>query len=191
MMVLVSIPILVLSVFHVNVDPRAIYINPDGSITGLNANNTDNYPLMGTFNLYPVPVYGHPPQSYNVTIISNSTITGFLTPISRDTPYPEVVSISFNVTGKQGSAIFCRISVPAIIMNATFQVSVNNTSIPYTMLPCSNANVSYLYFTYNHSTGQVTILPEFSSLLILPLLLTITTLAVAIHRKKLPKTCRT
>jgi parallel beta-helix repeat protein len=152
----------------------------------IDANNTDRYPLMGIFNIYPVPVPLHVPS--NVTVISNSTITDFLTPISLDTPYPEVMSVSFNVTGKQGSTGFCRVSIQTAVMNGTFQVFVNGTEIPYTLLPCSNANVSYLYFTYKQSTEQVEILPEFSSAIILPLFMALSMLAVIFIKRRLLKT---
>jgi hypothetical protein len=138
---------------------------------------------MGTFNIYTVPLLFHAPS--NVTVISNSTITDFLTPISLETlPLPKVIYVSFNVTGKQGSIGFCRVSIPAAVMNGTFHVFVNGTEIPYTLLPCSNANVSYLYFTYKQSTEQVIIIPEFPSILILPLLMIATLLAVIVYRRK-------
>jgi parallel beta-helix repeat protein len=174
-----------------NFNSTDLYNGPYRNITGsdgigdtpyiINANNTDHYPLMGTFNTYLVPVPLHLPS--NVTVISNSTITDFLTPISLENP--KVLSISFNVTGKQGSTGFCRVSIPAVLMNGTYRVLVNGTEIPYTLLPCSNATVKYLYFTYKHSTEQVTILPEFQSLLILPLLMIITLLGAIAFKKRL------
>lgn len=147
---------------------------------GINTNNKDRYPLMGKFNTYPVPSPGS--QFNNVTVISNSTITGFLAPLSLETL--KAVFISFNVTGKQGSTGFCRVSIPTAITNGAYHVLVNGTEIPYTLLPCSNANVSYLYFTYRHSTERVIILPEFPSFLILPLLIMTTLLGAALFKKK-------
>jgi parallel beta-helix repeat protein len=147
----------------------------------IDANNTDHYPLMGTFNSYPVRVLVRVPQ-FNVTVISNSTITGFITPLSLETLE---VTIWFSVIGKQGSTGFCRVSIPTAMMNGTYQVFVNGTEIPYTLLPCSNANVSYLYFTYTQSTKcYITILPEFPFFLILPLFMIITLLGAIILKRK-------
>jgi hypothetical protein len=95
--------------------------------------------------------------------------------------------MSFNVTGKQGSTGFCRVAIPKDIMNVTFIVFVNGTEIPYTILSCSNANISYLYFTYTHSTKQVIITPEFPSFLILPLLMIITLLGAIAFKKRATK----
>jgi parallel beta-helix repeat protein len=144
----------------------------------INANNTDHYPLMGTF--YNYSVYLRVPP-FNVTVISNSTITGFTYGIWLEN---QEHFIKFNVTGKQGSTGFCRVSIPTAMMNDTFTVSVNDTKIPYSLLPCSNATVSYLYFTYTHSTEQVIIVPEFPSFLILPLLMIITLLGTIIFKRK-------
>jgi parallel beta-helix repeat protein len=138
----------------------------------IGANNTDRYPLMGIFHIY-VPS--------NVTVISNSTITGFCTVINLDTLE---LSICFNVTGKQGSTGFCRVSIPTTLMGGTYRVFVNGTEIPYTLLPCSNANVSYLYFTYKQSTEQVIIIPEFPSFLILSLFMIITLFGAIILKRK-------
>jgi len=70
------------------------------------------------------------------------------------------------------------------MMNGTYHVSANGTEIPYTLLPCSDANYSYLYFTYTHPTETVTIILEFPSFLILPLFMIATLLAVIIYRRK-------
>jgi len=139
--------------------------------------------LMGVFNVYSAPF---PLSQVNsVTVISNSTITGFLVPISLENLG---LSISFNATGEQGSTGFCRVSIPTTVMNGTCHVFLNGTEIPYTLLPCSNADVSYLYFVYTHSTEQITIIPEFPSFLNLPLFMMATLLAIIIYRKKGTKT---
>jgi parallel beta-helix repeat protein len=153
------------------------------------ANNTDHYPLMGTFYSYEVHVQNSSIWPLlGVTLISNSTITHFLAPFSFE--HDCIVFMSFNVTGKQGSTGFCRVAIPKDIMNVTFIVFVNGTEIPYTILSCSNANISYLYFTYTHSTKQVIITPEFPSFLILPLLMIITLLGAIAFKKRATKTRR-
>ena len=107
------------------------------------------------------------PHACNVTVISNSTISDFVAPISIE--QLEATFLEFNVTGEQGSTGLCRVSFPTAMMNGTYHVFVNGTEVPYTLLACSDANYSYLYFTYAHSTEEVIITPEFPSFLILPL----------------------
>ena len=132
---------------------------------------------MGTFYNFSVLRRLTPP---NVTVISDSVITGFVAPISLETLQ---IWISFDVTGKYGSPGFCRLSIPPVVMGSTFQVIVNSTEISYTLLSCSNSTVSYIHFTYTYPTEQVTIVPEFPSFLILPLLV-ITLFGVIVLKKK-------
>ena len=161
--------------------------DPDGigdTAYVIDANNTDNYPLMGTFNSYNVTYYTLPfvPHACNVTVISNSTILDFAAPIWLENP--EVIFLRFNVSGAEGSNGFCRVSFPTAMMNGTYHVSLNGTEIPHTLLPCSDADTSYLYFNYTHSTQKVIIIPEFPSFLILPLFFMATLLAVITYRRK-------
>jgi hypothetical protein len=140
--------------------------------------------LMGMFYSYNVTYYTPPivPHTCNVTVISNSTISDFVAPIWIE--HLEVIFLQFNVSGAEGSNGFCRVSFPTAMMNGTYHVSLNGTEIPYTLLPCSDANTSYLYFNYTHSTQEVTIIPEFPSFTILPLFFMATLLAVITCRRK-------
>jgi parallel beta-helix repeat protein len=149
----------------------------------IDINNIDHYPLMGMFNSYNVTYYTPPimPHACNVTVISNSRISDFVAPIWIE--HPEVIFLQFNVSGAEGSNGFCRVSFPTAMMNGTYHVSVNGTEIPYTLLPFSDANYSYLYFNYTHSTQEVIIIPEFPSFLILPLFFIGTLLAVIVYRR--------
>jgi len=135
----------------------------------VNANNTDNYPLMGMFSDF------NTTSEYCVQTICNSSISDF---------HFNGTAICFNVTGENDTTGFCRICVPRALMNETYQVFVNGTEVQCNLLPCSNSTHSYLYFTYNHSTQEVIIIPEFPSFLILPLLMAATLLAVIIIRRK-------
>jgi hypothetical protein len=92
--------------------------------------------------------------------------------------------IEFNVTEEQGTTGFCRVSFPTAMMNGTYHVFVNGTEVSYTLLPCSNADYSHLYFTYTHSTEGVIIIPEFPSFLILPMFIVVTLLTVIFYRRK-------
>ena len=111
----------------------------------IDANNRDNYPLMGMFYDFSVT------SEYNVQTICNSTISDFQF---------NGTSIIFNVTGENGAAGFCRVCIPRALMNETCRVFVNGTEVPHSLLSCSNSTHSYVYFTHNHSTLEVIIIPE-------------------------------
>lgn len=153
----------------------------------IDANNIDHYPLMGTCTNYVVNYFTPPLVSHacNVMVISNSTISDFVAPIWIE--HPEVIFLMFNASGAKGSTGFCRVSFPTAIMNGTYHVFLNDTEIPYTLLPCSDANYSYLYFNYTHSTKEVIIIPEFPSVLILPLFMIATLLTVIVFKRKREK----
>ncbi|KXH69713.1 MAG: hypothetical protein AM326_05060 [Candidatus Thorarchaeota archaeon SMTZ-45] len=136
----------------------------------IDENNTDHYPLMGMFNDFNVT------SKHNVQTICNSSILGFQF---------NSTAISFNVTGENGTAGFCRICIPTALMNDAFRVYVNETEIPHTPLTgISNDTHNYLYFTYSHSTQEVIIIPEFPSFIILPLFMTATLVASLLYRKR-------
>jgi len=116
-------------------------------------------------------------------VISNSTISDFTFGSFLEHP-EEYRVIEFNVTGESGSKGFCRIEFPTALLNGSYTVLLNMTEIPYTLLPCSDANTSYLYFNYTHSKQRVMIIPEFLSFLILPLFFLATLLAVITYRRK-------
>ncbi|UCC33309.1 MAG: right-handed parallel beta-helix repeat-containing protein [Candidatus Bathyarchaeota archaeon] len=133
----------------------------------IDENNTDLYPLMGTFYHF------NADSEYPVQTICNSTITDYGFNGS---------AISFDVTGKNGTAGFCRIRIPTALLNDTYRVFVNGTEVPHTLLPPSNSTHVYLHFNYLHSTQEVTIVPEFPSFLILPLFIMATLLAILLYK---------
>lgn len=135
----------------------------------IEANNTDNYPLMGIFSNFNVVPDQH------ITTISNSTISDFQF---------NGTAIIFKVAGVEGTNGFCRIRIPTALLNTSYRVLLNDTEIPCTLLPCSDANYSYLYFSYTHSTHNLTIIPEFPPYVILPLLIATIPSSIIIRRKK-------
>lgn len=134
----------------------------------INVNNTDNYPLMGLFSDFNATSEQH------VQTISNSTISNFQF---------NGTAISFNVYGENDTTGFCRICIPTALMNETYKVFVNGTEVSYDLLPISNSTHSYLYFTYNHATQEIIIIPELPTNLILPLFIVTILLAALLHRK--------
>ena len=150
----------------------------------IDVDNVDRYPLMGMFNVFNVTYYTPDlePHFCNVTVISNSTISAFDPQVWVE--HPEVIYLIFNVTGADGSGGFCRVSIPTAMMNATYHVSVNGTEIPFSLLECSDSSMSYLYFSYAHSTVRVVIVSEFPTFLVLPLFFAWTLFAAVIRRRK-------
>jgi hypothetical protein len=134
----------------------------------IDASNVDRYPLMGTFNSFSVS------SEQSVETICNSTISGFTF---------NGTAISFNVSGDPGTTGFCRICIPTALMNESYKVFVNGTEVAYTLLPFSNSTHTYLYFSYSHSTQQVTVIPEDSTLTILLLLTALSSLAILSEKK--------
>ena len=139
----------------------------------IDGNNQDNYPLMGMFS------DSNAALEHNVQTICDSSISTFQ---FTDT------EISFNVTSEDGTTGFCRICIPRALMNETYQVFVNGTEVPCNLLPCSNTTHSYLYFTYNNSTHEVAIIPEFPAWTPMLLILILFTVAIALYKRRLPKT---
>jgi parallel beta-helix repeat protein len=154
----------------------------------VDANNTDNYPLMGMFHGYAI-VWQE--ETYVVDIISNSTVSGIGYTVLTTSQFPNFTiieesfeSIFFHVSGEEGTHGFCRINIPVALLNGTYRVTVNGTEVPFTILSCPNTTDSCLYFTYTHPTERVEIIPEFPSFLILPLFFMATLLAVITYRRK-------
>lgn len=132
----------------------------------IDEDNQDTYPLMGTFSDFNVT-----PQIH-VQTICNSSISDFQF---------NGTALSFNVTGEDDTAGFCRICIPTAIMNNSYKVFINGTEVAYNMLPWSNDTYTHLYFTYNHSTQNVVIISEFPSIVVLPLFMATLLLAAMVY----------
>jgi len=124
--------------------------------------------------------------NYNVDIISNSTVSDF-------SFNPETALIRFNVKGETGTTGFCRVTIPKDLLDAEdyWTVLVDGNQVTSTVK--EEANSTYLYFTYQHSTKTVEIIgtdaiPEFPSRIILPLFL-IATIVVIVYRQIKKKSC--
>jgi parallel beta-helix repeat protein len=177
------------------------YVGTDNNQDGIgdtpyiiDGNNTDHYPLVGTFRDFTVHPLSptHTPQS--IIVISNSTVTDFAdyyAPTNESAPSDQLVELwlEFSVTGQNGTTGFCRLQIPKAVMNSSlYMVLVDYKQVHATQLPNSDNVTEYLYFTYSHSTHQVWVfVPEFPSILILPLFFIITLFAVIVYRKRLTR----
>jgi len=150
-------------------DTPYVIVSLDQTFSTSNTTDVDHYPLMGPFSDFSVGA------GVDVQVVSNSTVSDF---------QYNGTAILFNVSGLNGTIGFCNVCVPTALLNGTLSVFVNGTQVQYSLLPISNSSVSYLYFTYGHSTEQVIIMPEFPDSLILAILMLATLSAIVIHKKK-------
>jgi len=156
----------------------------------IDANNTDRYPLMGMFSSFKTS-YG-----CAVDFVSNSSISDVSFNLSPIEVYPPEAILAFNVSGKTDTEGFVRVCIPKILVNGSYVIRfdgeiITNTTYPQVKeLTCSNETYEYLYINYTHSEHTIiitgtTIIPEFSSPLILLLFMVTTVLAVIVCRRKL------
>lgn len=113
--------------------------------------NYDNFPLMGRCLIYDVNFEA---ENYQLTLISNSTISNFSFKVGMETGNKV---ISFNAAGEDGSAGFCRVSIPTRLMNYSIIILVDfEEVIPVTL--SSTEIYMNIYFAYAHSIRTVTII---------------------------------
>jgi len=147
------------------------------TLHGIDANNADNCPLMGMFHSFNASL------GYHVNVVSNSTIEDFTYFESNNTIKMHVS----NMTTTQTYG-FCRICIPYDLMNVT-SISViiddGDTTVLYPNYTLhENGTHRWIYFAYEHSTHEIVIIPEFPSLIILPLFMIATLLAVIVYKRK-------
>ena len=139
----------------------------------IDENNVDRYPLMGPFNSLNTSI------GYSVDVISNSTIEDLKYFESNST----IVMYVSNRTANQ-IAGFCRLTIPHDVISPPYIVKVNGTTIEYeTVYENYTEGISIIYFTYEHSKLEITIIPEIPSATI-PTLSMLTTLIAAILVKR-------
>ena len=140
--------------------------------------NRDCYPLMGPFDTFDVGIWNG--EECSVDVVSNSTVSTFQLNTTQKT-------ISFNVTGIEGAAGFCRITIPNIIVQDLWQgdytVLFNGEPWPYRNW--TDATNTYIYVNYTHSEHQIVIIPEFPSIITLLSMLIVISIIVPVKRKVL------
>jgi len=131
---------------------------------------------IGTYN-YLIEFEGN---FFPISLFTNSTISNF----SFNESLKE---ISFNVTGQDSTIGFCNLTLPnTLVQNlwqGTFTVLVDGEQ-PMHISTWTDGTYTYVYFTYVHSEHEVMIIPEFSSLIILPLFVGVTMLTIMFGRRK-------
>jgi len=118
----------------------------------IDANNQDNYPLMGLFQAFNV-VWKK--GTHGIDIVSNSRISLFRFEVGTDTGNKMV---AFNVAGDDGTLGFCRVMIPTKLMNYSLFAMVDGEEIMTTLLTASQTSSTGVYFTYLHSSHSITII---------------------------------
>lgn len=144
----------------------------------IDANNTDNRPLLGRFHSYPVS------SENTVNVITNSTINDF------EIPQKNAVILHVSNTTVDQTIGFCRIAIPHTLIDpytATIQVTIDNNQTQVLYLNTTlydNGTYRWIYFTYPHSTHEIVIVPEHTMFLIALAVLTGATLAGMVKRRR-------
>lgn len=139
----------------------------------------DRFPFIRPINLFNAGIWDG--ITCHIDISSNSTVSNFQLNATLKT-------ITFNVTGKTGLG-FCRVTIPNIIIQDLWQ---GNCTVLVDEQPPSNirnwtdTENTYIYFTYQHSTHEVRIIPEFSHTLILLLFMIATLIVATVCRTQRP-----
>jgi parallel beta-helix repeat protein len=141
----------------------------------IDENNTDNFPLMAPISVFEVGTWNG--TVCKVDVVSNSTISDFTLDATWKT-------ICFNVTGEYGLG-FCRTIVPNNVVegmwHGNYTVLLNEQPVQFRNWTA--ADDTYIYFAYQHSEHEVTIVPEYPSLPVLQLFAIATLCAVIVYRK--------
>ena len=143
--------------------------------------NYDRYPLMAPFCTFDAGIWNG--VAYNIDVISNSTVSEFFFD-PNEGPF-----IRFNVAGPEGTAGFCRVTIPNDLLwvEDGWKVFVGGERVNYTLIP--DENYTYLLFTYSHSIKTVEIqgthvIPEFHSVTILSLFMFLSIIAFIFKKEK-------
>lgn len=147
----------------------------------IDENNLDNYPLAGKFFEFNV---AWEEEDYCITAISNSAISEFqLDQLNK--------TISFNVAGENGTAGFCRIAIPNILVqdswNGDFTVLIYGQQRSGQMSPTKNwadDRYTYLYLAYVHGASRAIAIPEPWVILAILSLSAVIVIAVVFWKRK-------
>jgi len=117
---------------------------------------------------------------FQVTTKSNSTISNCQ--FNKDDK-----ELSFDVAGTASSYGFCNVTIPNELLGGPFSVTSDEQTIGE-VLSSSNSTHTWLHFIYPQTTSSIeitgnTVIPEFSSAIILTLFTSLAIIAVALAKK--------
>jgi parallel beta-helix repeat protein len=140
----------------------------------INADNVDNYPLMGMFSSFNTSL------GYQVNVISNSSIDYF----EYFEPSTAIRMHVSNITANQEFG-FCRIMISHGLISEPYNVTVDGAEpqyVNYTLY--DDGDNRWMYFSYQYSPHDVVIASEFPSIFVLLLLAIATMLPLVAYRRK-------
>ena len=124
--------------------------------------------------IFPIDWNGY---TFNVTMISNSTISNF--------NFSQLdMQISFNVTGPTNKTGYCNVTIPkGLLRDSPWTILLNGTDWTTSCTITEKDTHTFIYIPYSCSTNTIQIIgtwviPEFPSALILPLLIVATAIPV-------------
>jgi nitrous oxidase accessory protein len=138
----------------------------------LDSSNQDSYPLMGMFSTFTTPAEN------KLGLASNSTLEDLQYFSSNSTIRMHVT----NMTENQQYG-FCRLTIPHDELSPPYTVTINNNQTNYATI-FENATMSIIYFSYQHSTIEIIVIPEYPSFVFLALMGGATLLSLIVYRKK-------
>ena len=143
----------------------------------LNVYNVDNRPLMGMYHSYDAMIVPG-----TVGLVSNSSVSDFAVAILIE--HPEIRAIIFRVSGVSGFG-FVRLRIPQEVVAGPYLVYVDGAEPVYANYNVlTQGNFTWIYLAYLHSEHVIEVVPEFSVLALIPLLMVISLLIVVCKRKR-------
>lgn len=140
----------------------------------------------------------YPPVTYHYTVHAGGEtfdVTLFINATAGPLDTAALITlkkISYILEGISGTTGMSNITIPNRMLGGPYTVTVDGGLPQYEAPPVDNGTHTSLYFTYIHTSHTVeiegtTVIPEFPSPMIPPLLITISLIAVTLTKKKLSK----
>lgn len=116
---------------------------------------------------------------FNIEVVGNSAVSDFNIDVLQKL-------VSFNVSGLEGTPGFCRVTIPNIIVQdlwkGNYTVLIDDKPCPF--INWTDPINTHISINYTHSEHRVIIIPEFPSIMILPLFTFATLIATILLKKK-------
>lgn len=145
----------------------------------IDADNKDNYPLMGPFHRFNTSL------GDAVTVVSNSTITYF-----HYEEFHDRITIQVHNATSGQSFGFVRVSIPHDLINPDItwiNVVINDgevTPLHFNNTLYDNGTHRWIYVAYPHSLIEIVIVPEFPTIIIVLFFIAGTLLMALAYRKR-------
>jgi len=120
--------------------------------------------------------------AFNISVRTDSSISDFAFDKSKKT-------VTFDVEGDSGTTGFFNLTLPTRLLGGPYTVKIADTTVLEDYDTPTNGTHAFIYCTYNHSSYTIeikgtTVIPEFTTLTILPLFCIATLLAAIVYRRK-------